>query len=115
MKIRVYGGSGSGKTYLTSRLHKELDLPVLHLDDVFYDQSQPPLFSVRRDVDEALLIIKNFLEKKDWVIDGGWYSLEQQSYDECDVLIYLQVPLLVRCFHILKRFIRRKKMDSMSV
>lgn len=109
MKIRIYGSSGSGKTYLSSKLSKELAYPVMHLDDVFYDQSQKPLFSVRRDEDESLNVIADFIKQDDWIVDGGWYSLEKQSYDDADILVYLMVPLYTRVWRIFKRYIRRKR------
>lgn len=37
MKLRIIGGSGSGKTYLARRLAQEYDIPHVELDELQWD------------------------------------------------------------------------------
>jgi adenylate kinase family enzyme len=41
-RIVVCGCSGAGKTVLARELGRRLDLPVTHLDALYYDERWPP-------------------------------------------------------------------------
>ena len=38
MRIAIMGYVGSGKTYLSQYLSKKYDIPVLHLDEIYFDK-----------------------------------------------------------------------------
>ena len=38
-RIMIVGSSGSGKTTFSRNLHKKLNLPVIHLDKLFWKEN----------------------------------------------------------------------------
>jgi adenylate kinase family enzyme len=42
-RITVIGCGGSGKTYLANQLAELLNLPITHLDDIYYEGDWNPL------------------------------------------------------------------------
>lgn len=47
MKLRIIGGSGSGKTYLARQLAQEYDIPHVELDELQWDSGATLLRGLR--------------------------------------------------------------------
>jgi len=107
MKIRISGGSGSGKSYLGKQLAQHLRIPVTHLDRIAYDFSETHRFDTKRPEHEVVKAINNVLKKEDWIIEGGWFTMSKESYDQAELLIYLNPPFWKRLWNTLKRFFAR--------
>ncbi len=88
MKIWVRGVSCSGKTTLAGRLGRELKIPHIELDELFWlpDWKQ-------RDREEFKELVKEKLAIPHWVIDGNYTSIEETVTDKCDYIIWLNYPL----------------------
>ncbi|MBU1094517.1 MAG: DNA topology modulation protein FlaR [Firmicutes bacterium] len=81
MKILVVGHSSSGKSTFSKRLAEHYNLPVLHIDRVFFG----PNWS-RRERDQVERDILDFMEKDEWIIDGLYRKYATQRFDDCDQL-----------------------------
>lgn len=85
MKICVIGYSGAGKSTLARLLGEKYGVPVLHLDATFwYGDWQ------HRPRGEQSVIVNNFMkENADWVIDGNFFHICLNRFEECDAVYFL--------------------------
>jgi adenylate kinase family enzyme len=81
MKILVIGYSSSGKSTFAKRLGNHYELPVLHIDTIFFGPNW-----VDRDKDVVESEIRAFMKQDKWVIDGMYRKLATERYDQCDQL-----------------------------
>lgn len=107
MKIRIIGGSGSGKTYLADKLSKEYHIEHYDLDDLQWDNKAEE-YGVKRNPDERRAMLKEILDKEDWIIEGVYYAWCKQCFADADKIYLLQVPRHTYKYRIIKRFIKRK-------
>ncbi|RIM17735.1 AAA family ATPase, partial [Staphylococcus cohnii] len=75
-RIIVIGSSGSGKSTLSRKLSKSLDLPVYHLDALFWKPNW-----VMTSSDEQKEIQKTLFQKKKWIIDGSYTGILDERLD----------------------------------
>ena len=86
MKIAILGYSGSGKSTLAKFLGEKKQLPVIHLDTVQFIENWQ-----ERNHAEALVIVSDVMEQKNWVIDGNYTKFYQaERLEEADQIIFLQ-------------------------
>ena len=83
-KIIVIGCPGSGKSRLSSELHKITGLPLFHLDNLFWNEDKT---TVERAVFDQKL--SEILKKPQWIIDGNYSRTMEQRLRECDTVIFL--------------------------
>ena len=101
MRIAVLGYAGSGKTFVSDYLSQKKSIPVLHLDSVKYNKEWQPI-----DNELVLSQVMEFMERKDWIIDGFYkYLLMEERLEKADLIIILCLPRLL----CLLRTIQRKK------
>jgi adenylate kinase family enzyme len=97
-KIAVIGCSGSGKTYLTLKLAKKLQLPIYHLDQYAWKPNWQ-----RVDI-EALKKIHHELCKKDaWIMEGIYFRLLHERVQAADIIIFLDMSRSVCLWNVIKR------------
>lgn len=97
-RIIIIGCSGSGKSTLATRLSKKLNLPVHHLDRIFW---QPGWVSMPR---EQFRAIQNDLVSSDaWIIDGNYDHTLDLRLATCDMVIFLDMPRETCLWNVLKR------------
>lgn len=108
-RIRLVGGSGSGKSYLAPRLSSLLGVDFVSLDALRYDFSKNYKFSKknRRSDDEFVRLVNDVVSRETWIIDGGYYVLTKNTYDSSDVIIFLNPSFSRRLFNTLKRFFKK--------
>ena len=111
-KIRICGGSGSGKTYLSNLIQKNTKFKLIHLDNIFYDFSNTSKFDKKRSLKEVKEILKQQTPPNKWIIEGGRFSDLKYTYDDSDLLIFLKVSGLKRIKNTFKRFLIRLKLGK---
>lgn len=84
-KIIVIGPPGSGKTYLSNILGKCFNLPVIHLDEIYY-QNDKPIKAKAFD-----LIIDELLKQDKWIIDGHYFFNLHKRIEKCDSIYFLDL------------------------
>lgn len=101
MKLVILGHSGCGKSTLAKYIAETKQMPLLHLDQVYFDRDWQI-----REQEEALTIVKNHLNQESWIIEGNYQSLYQKErLEQADQIIFLDFPRMV----CLKRIIQRYK------
>ncbi len=97
-RIVVVGTSGSGKSYLASRLATALGLPFIDLDDLFWK----PGWEARSKEEFSALVAKA-ASGRAWVIAGNQTKIRELIWPRADLVIWLDLPLYLLLFRALKR------------
>lgn len=102
MKIMIIGHSGCGKSTLASYISKRKRIPLLHLDQVYFNTGWQP-----REREEALAIVKQQLESENWIIEGNYQSLYQKErLEQADQIVFLDFPRLSCLKRVIQRYNR---------
>ena len=89
-KIMVIGCPGSGKSTFSRKLHNITQIPLYHLDMMFWNAD-------RTIVDKAVFRerLVDALQQVAWIIDGNYGSTMEMRMQACDTVIFLDYPLEV--------------------
>ena len=105
MRIYIIGGPGSGKSYLARRLSESLKIPVLHLDDIHWDEKDVD-FTVKAPEKERDRKFREIVKKKDWIIEGAFNSWISLALDKADHIILLKVGKYLRALRLCARNVK---------
>lgn len=109
-RICIIGGSGTGKTTLSTNLGRELNLPVYHIDGIHYLDNWEI-----RDKDERDKIILEKANQARWIIDGTYRSTLQQRLEKSDYIIYLDYSSLAQVIGVMKRFLKNHNKEKEEI
>jgi adenylate kinase family enzyme len=107
MKIHIIGGPGSGKTFLAQKLSAQLGIPHYDLDALQWDNTSRS-YGTKRDAQERDALLREILQKDDWIIEGVYYAWCGQCFADADRIYVLSVPRCQYRYRIIRRFVRRK-------
>ncbi len=100
-KIIVMGVSaGAGKSTFAAKLGEKLSLPVYHLDSYYWKPGW-----IEAELEEFKAAQKNIVKTEKWIIDGNYTATADIRLAEADTLIYLELPLSVCLYRVLKRWL----------
>lgn len=101
-RINVVGTSGAGKTTLAQRLSRQLDLPHVELDALYWgpNWTEPQQDVFRQQVAVAL-------GKPRWVVDGNYSTVRDIVWEQADTIVWLDYPLSLVLWQITRRTVRR--------
>ena len=86
-RIMVIGCSGAGKSWLSTRIAKALELPLISLDSEYWKPDWTP------SEHKAWLRHVDLLSSaSDWVIDGNYAGTLDIRMPRADVVIFLDLP-----------------------
>lgn len=85
---RIIGCPGSGKSTFSKALHKITNIPLYHLDMMYWN-------SDRTTVEQSvfLKLLSNTMKKSQWIIDGNYQSTLELRLQVCDTVIFLDYPV----------------------
>jgi adenylate kinase family enzyme len=106
-RIHIIGGPGSGKSFAAAKLSKRLDLPAYDLDDLYWDAAAPR-YGVRADATERDRKLAEIVSRDGWIIEGVYYQWLAPSFDAADFIVALILPLHIRHWRVVRRFLSRK-------
>ena len=97
-RIAIIGSAGSGKSTLALQIAKLIDLPLYHLDRLFWKpgwvQTPKPEFS---------LMVEEVAQKKQWIIDGNYSRTIDIRLEAADMIIFLDYSKFLCVFRAVKR------------
>lgn len=100
-KVIVIGSSGSGKSTFSRKLSERLNIPVYHLDQLFWKPNW-----VMSTEDEKITIQNSILEKNEWIIDGNYNGILEDRLQLADTVIFLNLPRRICYYRVFKRFFK---------
>ena len=90
-RIMIIGCGGAGKSTLARQLGKKTGLPVVHLDQIWWEPGHWQHMS-REEFDARLMAE---LGKPRWILDGNFNRTLEARLQKCDTVIYLDLPRIV--------------------
>lgn len=97
-RVVVIGCGGSGKTRLSNKLAKILDLPVTHLDVIYYDDKWNAL-----DKCEFSDKQREVVAGSRWLIEGNYASTLPIRLAEADTVIFLDLSTVSCLLGVIQR------------
>lgn len=97
-KIAIVGNAGSGKSTLSLKLAKILNLPLYHLDQYFWKPGW-----VEPDRAEFEKIHNKICDKPEWVLEGMAIRFFEYRIQKADCVIFLNIPTYKCLYRTLKR------------
>ncbi|MGH6992968.1 MAG: hypothetical protein ACRED8_08855 [Caulobacteraceae bacterium] len=86
-RLMVVGCSGAGKSTLARRLGDRLDLPVFHLDSLFWKPGWK-----ESDREEFRARIAEAAAGEKWIFDGGYITHAVPAFRRAELIIWLDLP-----------------------
>ena len=98
-RIIILGPPGVGKTTLSVKLSRILDLVPLHLDSIHFEAGW-----VLKDKEGVKSKIREFMDANSrWVMDGNWTHSLPLRLERADTIIYLDYGLKASREGVIKR------------
>lgn len=97
-RIAIIGCGGSGKTYLANRLAALLNLPLTHLDGVYYDADWNPL-----PQEEFADIQRKLVAEPRWLLEGNYAGTLPIRLATADTVIFLDLHAITCLVGIVRR------------
>ena len=86
-KVIIIGCPGSGKSTFGRKLRDITDLPLYHLDMMFWNEDRT---TVEKEV--FLERLKQVISGRKWIIDGNYATTMELRIKECDTVFFLDYP-----------------------
>lgn len=87
-KILVIGSPGSGKSYFSKKLSKILNIPVYHLDLIYWHENW-----VSMPKEEFEKKQKEIMEQDNWIIDGNYQRTLEMRLKNSNKVFFLDLPV----------------------
>ena len=97
-RIAIIGCGGSGKTAVGRRLAAHLDVPLTHLDALYYDSGWNAL-----PLETFAALQEEIVVGPRWGIDGNYAASMPIRLARADTVIFLDIPPIVCLWGILQR------------
>ena len=97
-RIIIIGCGGAGKSTLARQLGEKLNLPVVHLDKLFWKPGW--VESTKEELDGKILAA---MEEDRWILDGNYSRTLPMRLEKCDHVIFLDFPRWLCLWGVLKR------------
>ncbi|MEN8076607.1 DNA topology modulation protein [Clostridioides difficile] len=97
-KIIVIGCGGAGKSTFSRKISKKLNIPVYHLDKIFWNKGWIETQREKFDND-----VKEILTKDKWIIDGNYLRTLDMRAEKADTIIFINMPTYLCLYRIIKR------------
>ena len=99
-RILIIGCGGAGKSTLARQLGEKLDIPVVHLDKIFWKPGWVEM--PREEFDQRL---RQEVAKDKWIMDGNFDRTMPERIQRCDTIIYLDFSRFACLMGVFKRIL----------
>ena len=100
-KICIIGSGGAGKSTLAKILHNELNIPMFHLDALYWQPNW-----VEMDKVKWVQLQTELCNQSEWIIDGNYGGTIDIRLKASDVIIFLDLPVYLCLWRAFKRQIK---------
>ena len=102
-KVIVIGCGGAGKSTFSRNLSDKLDIPVYHLDKLFWNRGW-----ISTPQDEFDNKIQELANRDKWIIDGNYIRTFDMRAERADTIIFINMPTYVCFYRVIKRRVMYK-------
>ncbi len=99
-RIMIIGCGGAGKSTLARQLGEKLDIPVVHLDKLYW---RPGWEHVSEEEFDRQLLEQ--LHRDAWILDGNFNRTMDLRLPYCDTILYLDYSRLTCLLGVAKRIL----------
>jgi len=99
-RVLVIGCSGAGKTHFSLRLAEKTGLPLVHLDEHFWQAGW-----VAREPKDWRQRISALMAEPRWIMDGNYTGSLEQRLPAADTVFFLDLPRRVSLISVILRTI----------
>lgn len=100
-RILLIGSGGAGKSTLAREIATRTDLPLIHLDALYWKTGW-----VETPAGEWRDTVSELLQGDAWVMDGNYGGTLDLRLAACDTVIFLDLPPIVCLWRVVKRRMR---------
>lgn len=97
-RILLIGCGGAGKSTLARQMGEKLNIPVVHLDKLFWHPGW--VESTKEEIDARIF---QEIRKPQWIMDGNYNRTLPQRLEYCDTVIYMDFNRAACLMGVLKR------------
>lgn len=104
-KTYIIGIVGSGKSTLARKLSKDLGINHYEVDAIAYKIVGGE--RLKQTLEQQIQAFKTINEEDSWIIEGTYRPSCAYVLEEADRIVFLDPPLWLRRYRIIKRFIKQ--------
>ncbi len=86
-RILVIGCPGAGKTYFAKALSKIIGIPVIHMDNLYWNKDKTNIS--KEELENKL---SPYLKEDKWIIDGNYHDTLKQRLEYATDVFFLNMP-----------------------
>ena len=86
-RVAVIGCPGGGKSTFSRALRDRVDLPLYHLDAIYWRDDRTHLSR-----EEFYPLMQEIIAREEWIMDGNYNATLEWRISACDLLIFLDYP-----------------------
>ena len=86
-RVAVIGCPGGGKSTFSRALRDRVDLPLYHLDAIYWRDDRTHLSR-----EEFYPLMQKIIAREEWIMDGNYNATLEWRISACDLLIFLDYP-----------------------
>lgn len=100
-RVLVIGPGGAGKSTFARALGAKLDLPVVHLDALYWQPGWRPT-----DAEEWKRRVSEVAEAPEWIMDGNYGGTFDVRMPKADMIVFLDTPAWLCTARVIRRWWR---------
>ena len=86
-RILVIGCPGAGKTYFSKKLKEITSLPVIHMDNLYWNEDKTSI-----SFDELNKKLLPYLKEEEWIVDGNYHDTLKLRLEYATDVFFLKMP-----------------------
>ena len=86
-RVAVIGCPGGGKSTFSRALRDRVDLPLYHLDAIYWRDDRTHLSR-----EEFYPLMREIIAREEWIMDGNYGSTIEWRVAACDLVVFLDFP-----------------------
>lgn len=100
-RILILGCSGAGKSTLARTLHKEFNLPIIHLDQHYWEPNW-----VETPKEKWTNKVEELIKDEEWIMDGNYGSTLDMRMKRADAIIFLDTSTITCLYRVIRRIFK---------